>query len=410
MPTRIWHCDSDKHTEFREVTERTHFARGEGLSGRIWVSGEPAWIVDVQEESNFPRAKLCDEIGVRGAFGFPIKIGNEMVAILEFFAEEKMSPDDDLLRTVETVGDQVGRVLERRRAEEALRESKNFILNVIDNSTAGIYAKDLDGRYLLVNKTLADMLGKRPADIVGKTPHDFFPPDIADQYLQNDQKVIAAGEPIVEEEQATVDGVERTYMSVRFPIHGAGEIDVQLRMVPPDFLCHRPGMQDDGRNGLRQFRGGALHRLGDQIGHHQIIFVGARVLEVGYRVNADGVGDLPRVGGQFLDQRHRAVREHLALLGREDEQNIVVLGVDVLQLLERGELRVVLAEEGAVIGVDPQVLTSVAQGHSEDHAQKENGLTPANDPFGVVDYGCIDGGILFFHVCSISVGLMKKVR
>ena len=219
QPSGIWHCEDDAtHADFIEVTGATSFARGEGLPGRIWESGEPAWIEDVQKDPNFPRAKLCESIGVRGAFGFPIDIRDETVAILEFFAEQEMSPDEDLLRTMRTVGEQVGRVLERRRADEAIRESKNFLLSVIDNSTAAIYAKDLEGRFLLVNKSMASMLGQRPADIVGRTPYDFFPKEVADRHIESDRKVVAVGRPIVEEEDAVIDGVERTFVSARFPI------------------------------------------------------------------------------------------------------------------------------------------------------------------------------------------------
>ncbi len=222
QPTEIWHCDSQRHAEFKEVTERTEFASGEGLPGRIWESGEAAWVVDVQKDPNFPRAKLCEEIGVCGAFGFPIKIREETVAILEFFAEREMSSDEDLLRTVETVGEQVGRVLERRRAEKAIRESKNFLLSVIDNTSAAIYAKDLDGGYLLVNRTLADMVGVEPSAMVGRTPFDFFPPAVAEQHLANDRRVVEAGQSLIEEEQAVVDGVERTFLSIKFPIVDSG--------------------------------------------------------------------------------------------------------------------------------------------------------------------------------------------
>ena len=217
-PTGIWHCASQSHAEFREVTERTQFARGEGLPGRIWASGEAAWVVDVQKDSNFPRARLCEEIGVRGAFGFPIQIRGETVAILEFFTEREMSPDEDLLRTVETIGEQVGRVLERRRAEEAIRESKNFLLSVIDNSTAAIYARDLVGRYLLVNRTISEMFQVEPAEMVGKTAFDYYPKEAAQQHMSDDRRVIEAGKPVVAEEQTVVAGSERTFLSVKFPI------------------------------------------------------------------------------------------------------------------------------------------------------------------------------------------------
>ena len=125
VPTDIWHLDhKDRYRTFREVTERTSFAPGVGLPGRIWRTGEPAWIVNVQDDKNFPRAELCEDLGVKGAFGFPTKIRGETVAILEFFADDEMSPDDQLLITVRSIGEQMGRVFERRQAENELRQAK----------------------------------------------------------------------------------------------------------------------------------------------------------------------------------------------------------------------------------------------------------------------------------------------
>ena len=123
--THIWHLDQGGSYEaFREVTERTTFARGVGLPGRIWKSGQPAWIVNVQTDPNFPRAQLCDNLGVQGAFGFPVKADEEIVAVLEFFADEEMQPDEGLLMMVRTLGEQVGRVIERQRARQQTELAK----------------------------------------------------------------------------------------------------------------------------------------------------------------------------------------------------------------------------------------------------------------------------------------------
>ena len=123
--TAIWHLDEEGiHDEFRKVTEETSFALGVGLPGRIWESGEAEWIVDVHNDSNFPRAIQCSEIGLISAFGFPIKIRDQIVAVLEFFTEEELDPDDNLLVLAESVGNQVGRVLERHQAQEELRVAK----------------------------------------------------------------------------------------------------------------------------------------------------------------------------------------------------------------------------------------------------------------------------------------------
>jgi len=71
-PTSVWHlADPKAFQAFRQVTEQTRFAPGVGLPGRVWSSGEPSWIVDVQKDDNFPRNRIGEAIGVRGAFAIP---------------------------------------------------------------------------------------------------------------------------------------------------------------------------------------------------------------------------------------------------------------------------------------------------------------------------------------------------
>ena len=123
--TSIWHLPGgERHGEFRTVTEQTPFASGIGLPGGIWASGKAAWIVNVQEDPNFPRNQLCRDLSVKGAFGFPVVVDGSTVAVLEFFSEQEMVEDPPLLRTLRAVGEQVGRLVERRQAREALRIAK----------------------------------------------------------------------------------------------------------------------------------------------------------------------------------------------------------------------------------------------------------------------------------------------
>jgi signal transduction histidine kinase/DNA-binding response OmpR family regulator len=124
-PTRIWHIDDPEHYRvFCEVTEQTNFAAGEGLPGRILASGEPAWISNVQTDSNFPRNRVSCDIGLKGAFGLPVNIRNETVAVLEFFTDVEMQPDEALLRVMRNVGVQLGRVFERKRDAEELQRTR----------------------------------------------------------------------------------------------------------------------------------------------------------------------------------------------------------------------------------------------------------------------------------------------
>jgi hypothetical protein len=122
LPSGVWHFENaERFAVFREVTERTRLAPGVGLPGTVLASGRPQWFPDVSRHPNFPRARLAKDIGVRAGFGFPIRVGPEIPAILEFFTDVTLPPDPEFLEVMDLVGTQLGRVFERMRAEDALR-------------------------------------------------------------------------------------------------------------------------------------------------------------------------------------------------------------------------------------------------------------------------------------------------
>jgi PAS domain S-box-containing protein len=116
----LWNQPSLNVDEFESMTRTRTFARGVGLPGRIWKSGKPAWIANVTEDLNFPRALSADAAGLRAAFGFPILLGDEVVGVIEFFSQEIRQPDQDLLDMIASLGFQIGQFHERKRAEEKL--------------------------------------------------------------------------------------------------------------------------------------------------------------------------------------------------------------------------------------------------------------------------------------------------
>jgi signal transduction histidine kinase len=67
------------------------------------------------------------ETGIRSAFAFPVLVGTEVAAVLEFFATTETEPEAELRDLVVNIGTQLGRVVERVRAEQALRESREAL-------------------------------------------------------------------------------------------------------------------------------------------------------------------------------------------------------------------------------------------------------------------------------------------
>ena len=177
-PTAIWHLDNPQEFEtFREVTEKTRFAPGVGLPGRVLSSGEPAWISDVMEDQNFPRNKLAADLGVHGALGFPIRTGSKAIAVLEFFTADIAEPDDHILDIMRMVGTQFSLVLERKQVEEALRESEDRYRSVVDQVNDAIAINAGDKR-VFVNKAFLESHGlDRPSQALGQSLDAFVLPE-----------------------------------------------------------------------------------------------------------------------------------------------------------------------------------------------------------------------------------------
>ncbi len=116
-------------------------------------------------------------------------------------------------------------ITERKLVEEAIRDSNERLQAILDNSPAVIYLKDLDGKYLLINRRYAELFHISQTDVVGKTDHDLFPAESADAFRENDLQVLSAGRPVQYEETVSQDDGLHKYVSIKFPLHDAnGEV------------------------------------------------------------------------------------------------------------------------------------------------------------------------------------------
>ncbi len=218
---QTWHKPGVDVTEFVERTRQIVFASGVGLPGRVWATGQPAWISDVTKDSNFPRAPFAVKVGLHGAFGFPIVLLGETRGVIEFFSREIRKPDDNLLKMMAAIGSQIGQFIERRHAEEALHESEQRLQSILDNATAVIYVKDRQGRYILINRQYENLFHIKRDDIVGKTDYDLFPKESADAFRRNDVTVLEWKKPLDFDEVVPQDDGPHSYLSIKFPLFDA---------------------------------------------------------------------------------------------------------------------------------------------------------------------------------------------
>ncbi len=114
----VWRQPGTDVAAFEAATRQRSFERGIGLPGRVWASGQPAWVPDVVEDDNFPRAAVAARVGLHTALSIPIRLSEEVLGVLEFFGLDSRPPDGALLEMIAAVGSQVAQFIERKRAEE----------------------------------------------------------------------------------------------------------------------------------------------------------------------------------------------------------------------------------------------------------------------------------------------------
>lgn len=162
---------------FLERSHRFVYERGIGLPGRIWASGQPAWVPDAAKDDNFPRGPIAIESGLHAAFGFPVTLGREVLGIVEFYSRRIREPDEGQLAMVAAVGAQIGQFAERTSAEAELVESEARKSAVLESALEAIVTMGVDGRILEVNQAAAGMFGWAREDAVGRELADVMIPE-----------------------------------------------------------------------------------------------------------------------------------------------------------------------------------------------------------------------------------------
>jgi PAS domain S-box-containing protein len=173
---KIWESRAGKFPKFKAVSRKLKLAPGVGLPGRIWTNLKPAWVSDITKDTNFPRGPVAVGEGLHGTFAFPISFGKQFVAVMEFFSPEIREPDEDLLKTFSSIGNQMGQFVQRKRAEAALQKSKESLEQLVRERTKALRManaelkneiarrKGLEGEILSVSDREQQRLGRELHD------------------------------------------------------------------------------------------------------------------------------------------------------------------------------------------------------------------------------------------------------
>ena len=289
-----WHSPHLEATEFEHISQDFSLIPGEGLPGRVWASGQPAWITDVVKDSNFPRAEVAATARLHGAFAFPILNGTQVTGVMEFFSRHPSHADEKLIRLMVDMGSQINQFASRRRAEEALlkakeelelrveertaqlmsanallqreiacrvqveenlRKSQEMLQLVMDNIPQFICWKDRNSVYLGCNRNVARLAGvDSPENIIGKTDYDLpWQQEQADFFRARDARVMETDTPEyhIVEPIRSADGTQVWLDTNKIPLHDA-EGNVVGILITIEDISERQRAEEEIRNALEK--------------------------------------------------------------------------------------------------------------------------------------------------------------
>jgi signal transduction histidine kinase len=157
----VWQTPEKPGNQLVQVSSQLTFSPGDGLPGIIYLTNKPTWIQDISHHVNIHqlRKEAALESGLKKVFAFPICNTGEVMGIIECFSGQLQQPSAHLVEMLDGLGNQIGRFIERKHAEDllAVRAHQQAIVAAIgQRALLGIESQELlDEACALVAKTLS---------------------------------------------------------------------------------------------------------------------------------------------------------------------------------------------------------------------------------------------------------------
>jgi len=169
-----WAAPGRRAEEFIQESMGLTLPLGSDLPGRAWLDGRPVWFADLASIPASQRVESALRNEMVSGWAVPVREGNKVLAVLEFFCHFKLREDREALAAVETVAGSLGQMLartqERGRAEALYRQQEILLDSVAD----GICGVDRKGLISFANPAAARLLGAEAASLVGRAVHDLM--------------------------------------------------------------------------------------------------------------------------------------------------------------------------------------------------------------------------------------------
>lgn len=232
----LWAQPGTDLTAFVDATRSTELRPGEGLPGRVWERGEPAWIIDAAADHALPRRAAALASGLHGAFGFPLRSDRGVVGVMEFIASEPHQLDAELLDTVKVLGAQLGQLVERRRAEASQHAGDRRHAATLQAALDSVVTMDAQGRVIEFNPAAERTFGYRADDAVGRDMAELIiPPELRQRHRDGLRRYLGGGPATLLDSRIEIEATHATGQGFRSSSRSPGSTCPDHRSSPDTY-------------------------------------------------------------------------------------------------------------------------------------------------------------------------------
>lgn len=295
-------------------------------------------------------------------------------------------------------------VSEQYLLRESAAKSKRDLQRIMDYTPSVIYAKDINGRYIFINKQFEKLFKFKSQNVIGMTDYDLFPAEFAKECQLHDKEVIDAGRALESEEDVLQDDGVHSYISTKFPLFNDEGFSYSVCGISTDITERKKQDEQIRRSqkmdALGKLTGGVAHDYNNILG---IISGYSELLK-------EQLGDKPKLAKYAQDisraaRRGAVLTKRLLVFSKNKEVDVEVININDVLYNQRMMLEKSLtARVNLILKLDNELwLTKIDAGDFEDavvnlsinsmHAMDEGGtltIQTENTQIAELDAGMLD--------------------